>query len=102
MDAHAKTPLGANKKGELLYETGTPEQALQHFKNVTGALLADALNIWAELWDQFEGSVTHGVAVSPEAKDGWQPKCGWPEFLEKMWELRFHLNCAKRLSDSKG
>jgi hypothetical protein len=39
--------------------------------------------------------------VTPEAEKGFRPKCGWPEFLEKMWVLRHYLDYAKRYSEGK-
>jgi hypothetical protein len=35
--------------------------------------------------------ITAGALVLPEAEEGFTPECGWPEFLERMWQLRFYL-----------
>ncbi len=76
----------------------TPTRELRHFKNVTGNVMQDALNVWAHLWGELQGSVTCGVTVLPEAENGFKPSCGWPEFLEKMWLLRHYLDFTKRFT----
>jgi hypothetical protein len=75
-----------------------PATELRHFKNVANNLMQDALNVWADLWGELEDQVTSGVMVLPEAKNGFKPSCGWPEFLEKMWLLRHYLDFVKRVS----
>lgn len=64
-------------------------------------MLQDALDSWGEIWDQLQGSITHGVMVVPEAEKNFEPECGWPEFLEKMWVLRHHLDHAKRICEGR-
>jgi hypothetical protein len=81
---------------------------LRDFKNVTNNLMQDALNVWADLWAELEGprfclrqedTGVSGVTVKPEsAEDGFEPSCGWNQFLEKMWVLRHYLDFTKRLS----
>jgi len=81
---------------------------LKDFKNVTNNLMQDALNVWADLWAELEGprfclrqedAGASGVMVKPEsAEGGFEPSCGWNEFLEKMWVLRHYLDFTKRLS----
>jgi hypothetical protein len=82
----------------LVYQRSLPATELQHFKNVTGNVMQDALKVWAELWGELEGRVVSGVVVLPEAKKGFEPSCGWPEFLEKMWVLRHCLDFTRRFS----
>jgi len=74
---------------------------MRHLRNVSDSVLQDALDAWGDVWDQLQGSVTHGYMIMPEAEAGLQPKCGWPEFLEKLWVLRHHLEYLKRLSEGK-
>ncbi len=76
-----------------------PEDRFKHFRNVTGAVLQDAQNAWAELWKELQGEVVDGVMVIPDAERGFKPKCGWPEFLEKMWVLKHQIDYAKRFSE---
>jgi hypothetical protein len=78
-----------------------PEEKLRHFRNVNSSILQDAQDAWGEIWDQLQGSVTHGFMVTPEAEDGFQPECGWPEFLEKMWLLKHYLDYAKKYCEGK-
>jgi hypothetical protein len=101
----AKTPNGTLKLVKVtaghehtVSQRPLPATELQHFKNVVGNVTQDALKVWAELWGQLEGRVVSGVAVLPEAKKGFEPSCGWPEFLEKMWVLRHYLDFTKRFS----
>lgn len=83
---------------DVVCQMPTPARELQHFKNVTGNVMQDALNVWADLWKELEGQVVSGVMVLPEAENGFKPSCGWPEFLEKMWLLRHYLDFAGRFS----
>jgi len=86
---------------ERTYKVVLPEERLRYFRNVTGSVLQDALDTWGDIWDEFQGSVTHGAMISPEVEKGFRPKCGWPEFLERMWLLKHRLDYAKRLCDGK-
>ncbi len=88
-------------QAERTCEVLTTDEKLRHFKNVSGSVLQDAQDAWGEIWDQFQGSVTHGFMVTPEAEKGFRPECGWPEFLEKMWLLKHYLDYAKRHCDGK-
>lgn len=83
------------------HKTLLPEQKLRHFRNVSSSVLQDALNTWGDIWDEFQGSVTHGFMVTPEAEQGFIPECGWPEFLEKMWALKHYLDYAKRSCEGR-
>jgi hypothetical protein len=87
----------------------SPETELQDFKNINNSLIQDALNVWADLWaeldssrrrppSEWEGQIGPGNMIKPKIGDGFEPSCGWPEFLEKMWDLWYYLDFAKRLS----
>lgn len=71
---------------------------LQNFKNVNNSLMQDALNVWADLWAELDGQIGPCAMVKPDAKDRFEPSCGWSEFLEKMWVLWYYLDFSKRLS----
>lgn len=75
----------------------TPEAELRHFKNVIDSMMQDGLETWTEIWGEFDERVVSGVAVLPDAANGFVPRCGWPDFLEKMWQLRLYLSSAKKL-----
>ena len=79
----------------------TAETMLRHFQSVNASILQDALDTWGNIWDQLQGSLTHGVMVDPEVEKNFQPECGWPEFCEKLWLLRHYLDYAKRFCDGK-
>lgn len=71
---------------------------MKHFRSVAGVVLQDAQDTWAELWKELQGKVTDGVMILPQAEGGFNPDCGWPEFLEKMWRLKHYLDYARRFS----
>ena len=76
----------------------SPIDELQNFKNVNGCLIQDALNVWADLWAELDGQVGSSKTGKPVIKEGFEPSCGWSEFLEKMWVLWYYLDFSKRLS----
>lgn len=88
-------------QAESTREILTTDEKLRHFRNVSSSVLKEAQEVWGDIWDQFQGSVTHGFMVTPEADKGFRPECGWPEFLEKMWLLKHYLDYAKRHCDGK-
>jgi hypothetical protein len=77
------------------------EAELRRLREVNGSLIQEALNKWAELWDEFEDRVVCGVMILPEAGKGFKPRCGWPEFLEKMWQLKLYLDSARSFCEGK-
>lgn len=96
-----KLPVGVDENGQLIDEMGTPETKLHHFKNVTGVLMRDALDVWADMWEELRGCATAGALILPKAQQGFKPKCGWPEFLEKMYLLKHYLDYTKRLCENQ-
>jgi hypothetical protein len=101
MPREFKVISGTGKGDQQSYKAILPEEKLRHFRNVTGSVLLDALDTWADIWNELQCAVTHGVLVSAEIKDGFTPSCGWPEFLERMWVLRHNLDYARRLCEGK-
>ena len=99
MNNRLTSVLGEARQGSPDLEGLTPQTELRYLKHVLGSIVQDALNLWAELWAEFEGRVTAGVMVLPEAEKGFKPQCGWPEFLERMWQLRFYLASVKRFCE---
>ena len=92
----------SNKNESHTYEFMTPSEKLGHFKTITSSVLHDAADTWADIWDEFQGTVTQGGIVLPEAEKGhFIPKSGWPEFLEKMWQLKHYLDYAKKFCEKK-
>jgi len=91
----------SNSREEHIYRVPQPEDKLRHFRNVTGSVLQNALDTWGDLWNELQGTVTYGLLVTPEAEQGFKPKGGWPEFLEKMWLLKHYLEYAKRYCEGK-
>ncbi len=78
-----------------------PETMLRHFRNLSASMAGDALRLWADLYGEFEGTVTHGTMITADAKKGFHPRSGWPEFLEKMRLLSHYLDHLKRLAEGR-
>ncbi len=87
-------PASAENRGrEALADAGAPrERALRSFRYVVASINDSALSTWTDLWNQLQGSVTENELVTPDMEEGFQPACGWPEFLEKLWLLKHYLD----------
>jgi hypothetical protein len=97
-----KVPAGIDENGRFVEEIIYPEIRLQRLNDVVGVMMRDALNTWADIWEELQDSVvTRGGFVLPEAEKGFKPKCGWPEFLEKLWLLNHQLGFTKRLCENQ-
>jgi hypothetical protein len=86
------------EEAQAAAKASLPELELTHFRSVTGGVVQDALIVWADLWGELQSGVACDGAVTSEAEKGFTPSCGWPEFLEKMWVLRNHLDFVARFS----
>jgi hypothetical protein len=75
----------------------TAERALKNFRYVVGSVNDDALKVWADLWKELQACMTPDGMVLPEMQEGFQPSCGWAEFLEKFWLLKHYLDYTHRL-----
>jgi hypothetical protein len=85
----------ATKNEPHTHKRITTQEKLKRFQEITASVLHDAEDIWADLWNEFEGAVAEGVTISRNAEKGFfKPACGWPEFLEKMWLLKHYLDYA--------
>ena len=76
----------------------SPITELQDFKNINNSIMQDALNVWADLWAELDGRVGSRDIPKPGSSEGFEPSCGWSEFLEKMWVLWYYLDFSKRIS----
>jgi hypothetical protein len=74
---------------------------LDHLLKVAGSISQDANKVWAEMWAEYKHLTTGGGMVVPEAKEGFVPQCGWPEFLEKFWLLKHYLDSIQRICERK-
>lgn len=79
----------------------TPLVQLEHLLKVAGSVSQDANKVWAEIWGELKQLTTGGGMVVAEAKQGFVPACGWPEFLEKIWLLKHYLDSIQRICDRK-
>jgi hypothetical protein len=98
MNQGVKLVKFAGEESQAVAKAPLPQAELAHFRSVTGNVVQDALSVWADLWGELEGAVVSGAVIDSEAQEGLQPSCGWPEFLEKMWVLRGHLEFVARFS----
>lgn len=78
------------------------EQALKDFRYVVASVDESALKVWDELWREFQQGVTPLGAVTAQLDEGFQPSCGWPEFLEKLWLLKHYLDYILRFCREAG
>jgi hypothetical protein len=74
---------------------------LEHLLKVANSITQDANKTWAEIWSEFKRLTTGSGMVGPEAKQGFVPECGWPEFLEKFWLLKHYLDSIQRLCEER-
>jgi hypothetical protein len=95
-----KQPIRASNDGPTILPF-TPMVELEHLLKVAGAVTQDANKVWAEIWAEFKRIVTSGGMIVPEAKAGFVPTCGWPEFLEKLWLLKHYLDSVQRICAKK-
>lgn len=75
------------------------EERLRLRQKVAASLLKDAQGTWAEIWHELMGTVTNGTMILPDAAQG--PKCGWGEFMEKLWLLKHYLDYTKKFIEGK-
>lgn len=101
MSREFKVLPGGHSRDEKPKPDISPSKMLMHVRNVNSSVLKDAQNVWGEIWDQIQGSLTHGVMVDPKVEKGFVPECGWPEFCEKLWLLKHYLDYARRFSEGK-
>jgi hypothetical protein len=79
----------------------TPLVELEHLLKVAGSVTKDAQDTWTQIWEEFRKITTPGGMILPEAKDGFVPSRGWPEFLEKLWLLKHYLDYVQRVCAKK-
>ena len=77
-------------------ETASPDRVLRDFRYVIASVNNEALKVWANLWKELQSGVTPAGLVGPELQEGFQPSCGWPEFLERFWLLKHYLDYTHR------
>ena len=76
--------------------SGNTDQTL-HLLKVAGSVARDASLTWAGLWAQLKHCSTSGGSILPNAAEGFVPPSGWPEFLEKFWELKHYIDSIQRI-----
>lgn len=95
------TVITGSEEEHRKYKFPTLEEKTTHFRNIVGVVCTDALKVWDEIWKELQGSVTDAHMILPNAEKGFTPKCGWPEFLERIWLLRHYVDYTKRFSEKK-
>ncbi len=76
----------------------SPEEDLRLFQRVLDDLLRDAQLTWADIWNDLMGTITNGTIILSDANQGAKPKCGWAEFLEKLWLLKHYLDYTRKFA----
>jgi len=74
---------------------------LEHLLKVASSISQDANKTWAQMWGEFKRLTTGGGMIVAEAKQGFVPECGWPEFLEQFWLLKHYLDSIQRICDER-
>lgn len=92
------TVFSGKGEDEHGYTITTADEKMGHFKSIIDSVSKDAQGVWGELWRELQGSVTDGFMVLPDAESGFVPKCGWPEFLEKIWLLKHYIDYMQKFS----
>ncbi|MFB3894111.1 MAG: hypothetical protein ACE15C_19075 [Phycisphaerae bacterium] len=75
----------------------TPLVELEHLLKVAASVCQDANQAWAEVWGELKQCATADGMITPQAQLGFIPKCGWPEFLEKVWLIKHYLDSVQRI-----
>lgn len=79
----------------------TPMVKLQHLLRVAGSVGGDANKAWADVWAELKVCCMGSGCITPEAEKGFVPRCGWPDFLEKFWQIKFYLDCIQRVCNNE-
>jgi len=83
-------------------ESQSVELTLKNFRYVVGSVNDNALEVWTDLWEQLQRGLSPSGMVLPQPEQGFQPPCGWPEFLEKFWLLKHYLDYTHRFCQETG
>ena len=75
----------------------TPMVQLEHLLRVAGSVGVDAAKAWADVWAELKVCANGNGTITPEAVAGFVPRCGWPEFREKFWQIKFYLDGIQRV-----
>lgn len=101
MSKREETADGEGSNEEPVILPFTPMAELEHLLKVAGSVTKDASKVWAEIWGELKRIVTSSGMILDEAKNGFVPSCGWPEFLEKFWLLKHYLDSVQRICKKK-
>lgn len=87
-------PRGEKEKEQYTSEALSQETITTHFRDIQVSELREALDRWWDIYNELKLSDDFEEMVSFRITKGLQPKCGWPEFVERMWQLKSHLDRA--------
>lgn len=73
----------------------TPVGQLEHLIKVVASVSKDANLAWSEVWEELKINAP-GTARGRNQK-AFVPTCGWPEFLEKFWMIKFYVDSIARV-----
>ena len=100
MSTQPELPSAIDERGKFVFDTVPPERMLQHFKGMVANMMGNAQNTWALVWKELQDSVVgkSGVVLT-QAQSGFSPECGWPEFLERLCQLKHYLDHTRRMCE---
>jgi len=87
-------PSGINEEEQYTSEPPSQEEIIRHFRDIQVSELREARDKWWDIYNELHGVDNFEDMASFGIKEDFQPKCGWSEFVERMWQLKKHLDRA--------
>ncbi len=75
----------------------TPLAELEHLLKVAGSVTRDANKAWADVWEELKVCSAAGGATTADAGKKFTPSCGWGDFLERYWMIKFYIDSISRI-----
>lgn len=75
----------------------TPLMQMEHLLKVAGSVSNDANKAWAEVWNELKVYTDKNGQTNGQSAEGFAPRCGWSEFVEKFWMIKYYLDSVARI-----
>lgn len=75
----------------------TPLAELEHLLKVASSVARDANKAWADVWEELKVCSASGSQAAGDAGKKFTPSCGWGEFLERFWMIKFYIDSIARI-----
>ena len=93
----------ADERLEAARKAAGPDiSSLKSFRYFVSSVNEEALKVWEDLWKEFQAGVTPAGSGGPHIEGGFQPSCGWSQFLEKFWVLKHYLDTTSHFCRDSG